>query len=158
VEAGGNHGVDRIKGKIMKPVGYVDQFGLDSVAHGGWCALRKEGKIPLYAESVGAKEAFFKLAEQDKIIEQLRKELDHCKSNPDNQAERARLPIERADLPIERIQAYARIEELRKGLFVARDVMRVMQEWVKSSDPAAFDWAERQIQSANDILSHKPKG
>ncbi|CAJ0804981.1 hypothetical protein LMG18090_04714 [Ralstonia mannitolilytica] len=47
----------------------------------------------------------------------------------------------------------ARIEELRKGLFEARDAMRVMANWVKLSDPAGHSWAVRMVDRANAVLS-----
>jgi hypothetical protein len=50
----------------------------------------------------------------------------------------------------------ARIERLRKGLFEARDAMRVMSNWVKKSDPAGHSWAAQMVDRANDILSHAP--
>lgn len=40
-------------------------------------------------------------------IEQLEKEVDHWKSNHDNQVKKARTLIERKDLPIERVEAYS---------------------------------------------------
>ncbi|MGA3803742.1 hypothetical protein ACI2T7_03565 [Ralstonia nicotianae] len=49
--------------------------------------------------------------------------------------------------------ANARIEELRKGLFEARDAMRVMANWVKKSDPAGHSWAVRMVDRSNDVLS-----
>lgn len=47
----------------------------------------------------------------------------------------------------------ARIEELRKGLFEARDAMRVMSNWVKQSDPAGHSWGVRMVDRANAVLS-----
>lgn len=47
----------------------------------------------------------------------------------------------------------ARGEELRRGLFEARDAMRVMSNWVKQSDPAGHSWAVHMIDRANDVLS-----
>ncbi|CAJ0719412.1 hypothetical protein LMG6871_02846 [Ralstonia edaphis] len=49
--------------------------------------------------------------------------------------------------------ADARSEELRKGLFEARDAMRVMSNWVKQSDPAGHSWAVHMVDRANDVLS-----
>ncbi|TXD58900.1 hypothetical protein FUT88_13590 [Ralstonia sp. TCR112] len=47
----------------------------------------------------------------------------------------------------------ARIEELRKGLFEARDAMRVMSNWAKQSDPAGHSWGVRMVDRANAVLS-----
>lgn len=47
----------------------------------------------------------------------------------------------------------ARIEELRKSLFEARDAMRVMSNWVKQSDPAGYSWGVRMVDRANAVLS-----
>jgi len=48
----------------------------------------------------------------------------------------------------------ARIEQLRKGLFEARDAMRVMSNWVKKSDPAGHSWAVHMVDRANTVLGH----
>lgn len=53
------------------------------------------------------------------------------------------------------LRAFKRIEALRKGLFDARDAMRVMSNWVTKSDPAGHSWAVRMVDRANDVLSHK---
>jgi hypothetical protein len=53
------------------------------------------------------------------------------------------------------LRAFKRIEALRKGLFEARDAMRVMSNWVTKSDPAGHSWAVRMVDRANDVLSHK---
>lgn len=46
-----------------------------------------------------------------------------------------------------------RIEALRKGLFEARDAMRVMSNWVKKSDPAGHSWAVRMMDRASAVLN-----
>lgn len=51
-----------------------------------------------------------------------------------------------ADAPV-------RIEALRKGLFEARDAMRVMSNWVKKSDPAGHSWAVRMMDRASAALN-----
>jgi hypothetical protein len=51
----------------------------------------------------------------------------------------------------------ARIERLRKGLFEARDAMRVMSNWSKKSDPAGYGWAVRMVDRANGVLNHEPE-
>ncbi|KGX12503.1 hypothetical protein X986_3898 [Burkholderia pseudomallei] len=49
--------------------------------------------------------------------------------------------------------APARIEALRKGLFEARDAMRVMSNWAKKSDPAGHSWAVRMMDRASAVLN-----
>ncbi|MBU9534738.1 hypothetical protein KTE49_30365, partial [Burkholderia multivorans] len=49
--------------------------------------------------------------------------------------------------------APVRAEALRKGLFEARDAMRVMSNWVKKSDPAGHSWAVRMVDRANAVLN-----
>lgn len=51
-----------------------------------------------------------------------------------------------ADAPV-------RIEALRKGLFEARDAMRVMSNWAKKPDPAGHSWAVRMVDRANAVLN-----
>lgn len=51
-----------------------------------------------------------------------------------------------------------RAEELRHALFVARDQMRVMANWVKFSDPAAYSWSCNAITIVNAVLERgKPE-
>lgn len=45
-----------------------------------------------------------------------------------------------------------RAEELRHALSVARDQMRVMANWVKFSDPAAYSWSCNAITIVNAVL------
>ncbi|QMV33026.1 hypothetical protein 3Fb_00023 [Ralstonia phage Eline] len=46
----------------------------------------------------------------------------------------------------------ARAEELRHALAVARDHMRVMSNWIKFSDPAAYSWSCAVIDRVNAAL------
>lgn len=46
----------------------------------------------------------------------------------------------------------ARADELRHALAVARDQMRVMANWVKFSDPAAYSWSCNAITIVNAVL------
>ncbi|WP_254214287.1 hypothetical protein [Burkholderia multivorans] len=52
----------------------------------------------------------------------------------------------RADAPV-------RTEALRKGLFEARDAMRVMSNWVKEIDPAGYSWGIHMVHRANAVLN-----
>ncbi|WWQ12975.1 hypothetical protein PQ43W_29 [Ralstonia phage PQ43W] len=52
------------------------------------------------------------------------------------------------------VELSGRIEALRKGLFEARDAMRVMSNWVKTSDPAGHSWAVHMVDKANAVLSN----
>lgn len=47
----------------------------------------------------------------------------------------------------------ARADELRHALYVARDQMRVMANWVKFSDPAAYSWSCNAITIVNAVLA-----
>lgn len=49
-------------------------------------------------------------------------------------------------------EAKADAKELRHALFVARDQMRVMANWVKFSDPAAYSWSCNAITIVNAVL------
>ncbi|WAX26285.1 hypothetical protein [Ralstonia phage p2110] len=49
-------------------------------------------------------------------------------------------------------EAKADAKELRHALFVARDHMRVMANWVKFSDPAAYSWSCNAITIVNAVL------
>ncbi|KGS75376.1 gp42 domain protein [Burkholderia pseudomallei MSHR7334] len=49
--------------------------------------------------------------------------------------------------------APVRTEALRKGLFEARDAMRVMSNWAKKSDPAGHSWAVRMMDRASAVLN-----
>ncbi|MDN7609862.1 hypothetical protein QZM28_24495 [Burkholderia multivorans] len=51
-----------------------------------------------------------------------------------------------ADAPV-------RTEALRKGLFEARDAMRVMSNWVKEIDPAGYSWGIHMVHRANAVLN-----
>ncbi|WWQ12974.1 hypothetical protein PQ43W_28 [Ralstonia phage PQ43W] len=46
----------------------------------------------------------------------------------------------------------ARTEELRHALAVARDHMRVMSNWIKFHDPAAYSWSCAVIDRVNTVL------
>lgn len=54
------------------------------------------------------------------------------------------------------LRAFDRIETLRKALFLARDSMRVMQSWIKLSDPAAYSWACERISDLTGVLKGEP--
>lgn len=55
-------------------------------------------------------------------------------------------------------EAKADAKELRHALFVARDRMRVMANWVKFSDPAAYSWSCNAITIVNAVLERgEPK-
>lgn len=55
-------------------------------------------------------------------------------------------------------EAKADAKELRHALFVARDHMRVMANWVKFSDPAAYSWSCNAITIVNAVLERgEPK-
>lgn len=49
-------------------------------------------------------------------------------------------------------EAKAEVKELRHALSVARDQMRVMANWVKFSDPAAYSWSCNAITIVNAVL------
>lgn len=49
-------------------------------------------------------------------------------------------------------EAKAEVKELRHALAVARDQMRVMANWVKFSDPAAYSWSCNAITIVNAVL------
>lgn len=49
-------------------------------------------------------------------------------------------------------EAKAEAKELRHALAVARDQMRVMANWVKFSDPAAYSWSCNAITIVNAVL------
>lgn len=55
-----------------------------------------------------------------------------------------------------RAKAAARIEELRKGLFEARDVIYTLSNVIRVSDPACHSWAVRMLDRANSVLNHVP--
>ncbi|WVS23944.1 hypothetical protein QkW1_21 [Ralstonia phage QkW1] len=49
-------------------------------------------------------------------------------------------------------EAKAEVKELRHALSVARDHMRVMANWIKFSDPAAYSWSCNAITIVNAVL------
>lgn len=77
------------------------------------------------------------VADVEQLLSEMGERLDAFESTPQ--------PAQ-ADAPV-------RIEALRKGLFEARDAMRVMSNWVKKSDPGGHSWAVRMVDRANAVLN-----
>ncbi|KVP59308.1 hypothetical protein WJ91_12590 [Burkholderia ubonensis] len=65
---------------------------------------------------------------------------------------RAGTKIYAAPQPVQ-ADAPVRTEALRKGLFEARDAMRVMSNWVKELDPAGYSWGIHIVHRANAVLN-----
>lgn len=53
------------------------------------------------------------LAQAERTIVELEREVTHWKANHDNQVAKARVLIERTDMPLERVAAYKQIGELQ---------------------------------------------
>ena len=62
------------------------------------------------------------------------------------------VPLYAAPQPAQ-ADAPVRTEALRKGLFEARDAMRVMSNWVKEIDPAGYSWGIHMVHRANAVLN-----
>lgn len=82
-------------------------------------------------------------------ILQLRKEVQHWKSNHDNQVEKTRLLLDRTDLPVERVQAYRKVETMEQQALIGREALQKVARW--DVPPRTISIPHRQIMHFRDL-------